>query len=210
MNDYSQWDEFRWEKELRKYENKVSEYFSKLIRNAEFPGIDEPGSFSQEITAGEKNNSPAKNISNWLKGDFDDDDAAGEDEIYEPRRQVCLSGVDALDQLAAEWNIFISEHIPEISGKDAAAVSTAFAKALARVADFSEPAEGCPPALLIALGKRSIVDLEDIVSRLLDFQQHCPFSSEQVKYMLPRISIIREQMTDRLWLIRKQMKPGTI
>ena len=79
----------------------------------------------------------------------------------------------------------------------------AFAKLLARTADFTEPGKFNTPALLTSLGKRAIADLEDLVAGLTDFYSEIsPESYAGVNYFISRLALIRDQLVEKLAEVR--------
>lgn len=201
MKRTSHWDEFQWENEIRRHENSVADFFQDLVYCLDLPIGDLPsgapgsaGAPSDPVTAG-KNDA----MRQWMRehDEFDDD---GD---YDPRRPICFSCVDALDQLAVEWNrVCIANCSPE-SLPVALGIACAFAKLLARAADFTEPDRSCGKPLQITLGKRALADLADLVQRLDAFQQAAAPDEEEIfSYFRLRLGLVRDQLIGKLEELR--------
>ena len=140
MSDYSNWDEFQWETEIRRHEHDVADFFQGLVYCLDLPLDNMPGTWnnsavlSAPVVAGDN---PDPGVQ-WPDECYEDNGCEPERE-YEQRRPSFFSCVDALDQLASEWNQFIVRFENRARQTHALGISCAFAKLLARTADFTEP-----------------------------------------------------------------------
>ena len=121
---------------------------------------------------------------------------------HPPRRSVESATVDELDMLAAEWNILTAFRMSP--GKQAVILGSccAFAKLLARCADFLEPDENCAPALLISTGKRTLHDLSETVEFLTRATAAVPELKQDSERFISRLGEIRERLVARLLSLR--------
>ncbi|MBE6356045.1 MAG: hypothetical protein E7058_02905 [Lentisphaerae bacterium] len=208
MTNYPAWNEKQWENEIRKHESSLAEFFRDLVYCLDLP-IGEMPSVLQNSTADaplDPVTSRSKEaLQQWVNDHESDDDIDSSLE-YEPRRPVCFACVDALDQLAAEWNAFISGITDHRIFVDALGINCAFAKLLARSADFTEPDRDVPIALLITLGKRSLTDLENLVSLINIFEKNSGIDQHNCHYFCKRLALVRDQLIDKL----SELQPGSI
>ncbi len=212
MKHFSHWDEFQWENEIRRHENNVACFFQDLVYcldlpvgDVQFDPLSDPqnGLQNDPVSTGQINA-----LKQWMSDhdEFDDDeneDEAGQLSDAEPRRPVCFSSVDALDALAVQWNQFAAGITEEDIFTFVLGINCAFAKLLARTADFTEPGEDCTVPLLITLGKRAVNDLEDLVDRLKECKNIFP-EYDIFDYLINRLALIRDQLVDRLNILRKE------
>lgn len=191
------WDEFRWEEEIRKDERRISGYFHELGSCLDLPDEEQ---LIYEQLAGRSDVAIAE-TPDPARSTFSDEDDSDTEE-HSPRRSVESATVDELDMLAAEWNILASTGIfrqyqPLILG-----CSCAFAKLLARCADFLEPDADCTQPLLISTGKRTLRDLNETVQFLDRAAQLLPELQPRVERFISRLGEIRERLISRLLSLR--------
>ena len=200
------WDEFQWEQEIRRHESRIARFYQGLVYCIDLPAEEafEELQFGTEtqcdpVSAAAVNN-PA--LQEWIsEHDIDD-----ENENIPERHPRCLAPVDAVDQLCVRWNnIFAStlknELIPQGMG-----IICAFAKLLARVADFTEPEKGCTHSLLLTLGKRSLDDLKNLSVMLENICRRQPSLSPEIAIMLKQLFTVREQLIGALRKLRNPSK----
>ena len=199
MNELPHRSEHQWEKEIRQHEDEVALFFRGLVYSLDLPMDDLPDTFpcaadaSAPVTA-VKNDA----LQQWIL-EHEEDDAEESENDYEPRHPLCFSCVDSLDQLAVEWNIF-SASLPqgELS-RSALGISCAFAKLLARSADFTEPAKYCTIQLLCTLGKLAASDLDDLLCRLDDLEKSMDLRhTDHFNYFRRRLAVAKEQLAAKL------------
>lgn len=203
MPDYPLWNEKQWENEIRRHESSLAEFFRDLVYCLDLPVGDSPAGLQE---AAGMPLDPVTSRSNealqqW-KNDHENEDDSDDAVEYEPRRPVSFACVDALDQLAVEWNTLTMDFDDRQTFAAALGINGAFAKLLARTADFTEPDRDAPAALLITLGRRAMEDLEDLVSRLDDFANSSGIPREKCRYFRSRLALVREQLADHLRELR--------
>ena len=203
MKPLSHWDEFQWENEIRRHESSVADFFQDLVYCLDLPIGDPPpgaagtaGTPSDPVAAGK-----SEAFRQWMR-DHDEEEDEENPPDCEPRRPVCFSCVDSLDQLAVMWNQFCvsrcgSELLPAALG-----ISCAFARLLARTADFTEPGKYCDTGLLITLGKRALSDLSDLLFRLDTLREITASDAEEFHFFRLRLALVRDQLTGKLAELR--------
>ena len=197
---HQHWDEFRWEEEIRRDERRISGYFRELAGCLDLPE-------EEELIYGQLSSQPdlvplPDAGESWRECFGSNDD---EDEEFPERlannRTVESSTVEELDMLCAEWNIFIAVKLPEVFYFRALGCSCAFAKLLARAADFLEPDQDSK-ALQLSLGKRALRDLNETVDLLSGVAECHEFFREKVTMLISRLGEIRERLIFKLDSLR--------
>lgn len=200
MTDFPQWNEIQWKNEIRQHEESVASFFQDLVYCLDLPLDDlageSPGTSgnpSETVTAGAN-----AALKQWIRDHEEEDNEDAAETDYEPRHPVCFSCVDSIDQLAVTWNNFSASLGDKDAVQSALAISCAFAKLLARSADFTEPAKQCTPQLLTTLGKLAVHDLEELAARLDEFASELPEHTGLSAYFLRRLALVREQLIEKL------------
>ncbi len=206
MQEYQHWDEYQWEDEIRRHEELVASFFQDLVYCLDLPAGELPGIWNgeAEMPSDPVSARTSDALRRWISDHEEEEEEDGENSQYmDLRRPVCFSSVDALDQLAANWNSFAIINGNRKNLTAALGINCAFAKLLARTADFTEPEKNTPVALQITLGKRAIFDLEELVDRLKEYRQLISFP-EKVDYFTARLAIIRDQLIAKLSVLRRE------
>lgn len=195
---HQHWDEFRWEEEIRRDERRISGYFHELAACLDLP--DEEQLIYDQLAG--RNDFVMAETPDAVRNIFSEDDDDAEAENHAPRRSVESATVDELDMLAAEWNILISSRSCRAQQNLFLGCSCAFAKLLARCADFLEPDEDCAAPLLRSMGKRTLRDLNETVQFLSCAAEAAPELQEQTAHFISRLGEIRERLVSRLFSLR--------
>ena len=201
------WDEYQWEREIRRHESRVARFFRGLVYCIDLPAEEASADFSagaetpsDPVSARQPAN-PA--LQEWL---MNHDAADGEEENTPPERHpVCFAPVDAVDRMCVQWNTLFASGIRREFTPHAMGIICAFAKLLARVADFTEPGREATPALLVSLGKRSLADLNEVMLMLENFSILQPSLAPEISAISSRLLIVREQLLCRLQELRSAL-----
>ena len=198
---HQHWDEFRWEEEIRRDERRISGYFRELAGCLDLPE-------EEELIYGQLSSQPdlvplPDAGESWREcfGSNDDEDEEFPEHLAN-NRTVESSTVEELDMLCAEWNIFIAVKLPEVFYFRALGCSCAFAKLLARAADFLEPDQDASKALQLSLGKRALRDLNETVDLLSGMAECHEFFREKSAMLISRLGEIRERLISKLDSLR--------
>lgn len=204
MNNWQQWNESQWKNEIRQHEEEVASFFQDLVYCLDLPMDELPPELPDPVETPSDAVAAGKNaaLRQWIRDHEEEDPEEEQDLDYEPRHPVCFSCVDSLDQLAVAWNTFSAGFASREERRFALGISCAFAKLLARTADFTEPAKFCSPQLLTTLGKMAIADLEDLVSRLDQCREMVNADDGQFSYFRSRLALVREQLIEKLKELR--------
>ena len=184
------WNELRWESEIRRDERRINRYFAELASCIDLPGEEDiiAGNIAENsdlVCSGSGIDS--ENMRCWSYLAARDEDC--DEEEYSVRRPE-QTVLDLLDHLAAQWNETYVSLLPDDCICIGLCVSCFYGKLLARMADFADSGADpdCSPGLHITLGKRVISDiqaLEQALQLLPVFSQefedlkekHCHFLS---------------------------------
>lgn len=197
------WDEYQWEREIRRHESRVAGFFRGLVYCIDLPAEEASADFQigaeapSDPVSARTNINPA--LQEWLQNhDSDEDDENTPSE----RHPVCFAPVDAIDKMCVQWNVIFATRVrPELSPL-AMGIICAFAKLLARVADFTESGREFSPALLTTLGKRSLTDLKELSLMLECIAAEEPSLAQDISGIHSRLLIVREQLLNRLRELR--------
>lgn len=162
------WNEFDWEREIRRDELRISRYFQALSHCLDLPGEDEiiyRGLMNQpELIPHNASFLPkANNI--YLEQEED----AMENEEISLAELLHKNGGELLrriDRIAREWNIVFATEVRNTYMEDAIALTCQFGKLLGRVANFVEVDENHDPGLKISLAKRILADINALFAGL--------------------------------------------
>lgn len=160
------WNEFQWEKEIRKDELRINRYFQALRVCLDLPGEEEmifKRLMSQQdlVPTGVE----------WSQQSLSEFYAQHDDEDEEnPPDDFChRAGYDLLRQLdrqAREWNVVFAAGLRGSFLREGLALTCRFGKLLSRFSNFIEIDDPEMRALKISLGKRVLADLNDIFGSL--------------------------------------------
>lgn len=199
------WDEFRWERELRRDERRINLYFAELASCLDLPGEEDiiAGLISEET---EPVASAAGRGSDVLRGwsylaprdeeqDYDDDPV--------PARRPEQAVINQLDSLAARWNMmWVGMLRPEYTPAGLS-IGCAWARLLARMADFADADETADRGLKITLGKRTLADINELAEALRYAADYHKDLRVHVDDLLGSLARIRDRVVTLLCRIRK-------
>ncbi len=193
------WSEFQWENEIRRDERRISCYFQELPGCLDLPGeedmiFDSLASRPDLVPTG----STPEALRGWQhQSDDDEDYDDGPDDSRRPGSDI----VDRIDRLAAEWNVTAATRLRSNLDLPGLGVGCAYAKLLARTADFVGT-EDSECGLKLSLGKRALADLNDLVGMLerIGREQHSLRPWLQVQNEL--FGHVRERLVDQLERVR--------
>lgn len=194
------WNEFQWEHEIRRDERRISCYYRELPACLDLPGEEEM-IFSSLLSRPDlvPTATNPDSLRTW-RGTPEEEDEEFDDE--EPARRPGSETVDQLDHLSAEWNMLAAAQLRADLELPGLGVSCAYAKLLARVADFVDTDENRDRALKLSLGKRSLTDLNDLTGELTRLAgiQHSIRNTLLLHNEL--LGHVREQLIDQLTRLR--------
>ena len=191
------WNEFQWEREIRRDERRISCYFGELVSCLDLPGEEEliGGILGERPDLVPTGGPDVLRRERMFFRDGDDEDDDGAENTAPVRRG---NAVDCLDALAVEWNLAVVSRLRSDAFLPGLGVGCAYAKLLARVADFIDADPASERGLKISLGKRALADLNDLIGglrRLAGFQRSL---GSEINSHIARLGQVREQLLDLL------------
>lgn len=197
INRQNNRSEFDWEREIRRDERRISRYYRELMYCLDLPGeeeiIDEQLSgrcCSDPVPAG-SGGDILRNRRFFDREDDEDDDNAA------PRQYSPL--VSRIDRLAAEWCAVCASVLDDrLFVPGGLGVACAYAKLLARVADFSDADPEKERTLRTSLVKRALADLNELAGALGEISNWQKSLREIAAWHINELSQLRESLTDTL------------
>ena len=195
-----EWNEFRWEREIRRDERRIACYFRELPSCLDLPG-------EEELISGQlaENQNPVPSGATVFRSrrlferqDFDDEDDNGE----LPRRPGSEL-VEALDYLASEWNILMVSRLRADLRELGLGLACAYAKLLSRAADFADADPESALPLKLSLGKRVLTDLSETAGRIDELSDYQHSLAASLAEHRTRLAEVRERTVDLLTALRQ-------
>ena len=196
------WNEFQWEREIRRDERRISCYYRELPECLDLPGEEEM-IFNSLLSRPDlvPTGGAPDSLRSWRPDveEEEDDEPAFDDNSRRPGSELVIQ----LDHLAVEWNTLAVSRLRAGLELPGLGICCAFGKLLARTADFIDTIDPAERALRISLGKRALADLNDLVGALrqLGEQQHS--MAAPLELFIELLSHAREQLLDLLDNARK-------
>lgn len=200
LNHHSErWDEFRWEREMRRDELRISRYFRELPYCIDLPGeeeiiFDELMSDPSLVPSGVSPEEYRRYFSWDADSDAGDDDAG--DETVPGRDEPEPDFTPALDALLTEWNFVAATRFPDEAREYAMAIACLYAKLIGRVNDAAAAPEN-EKALKKCLFKRALKDLNTLCAELVNIHPGLAKSAD-VGHALGTLQTLREKIIDRI------------
>jgi len=197
------WNEFQWEKEIRRDERRISCYFRELPLCLDLPGEEEM-IFNTLLSSPDlvPSGGDPDSLRYWRHpDDYDDDDYDdGEDST---RRRPGAEIIEEIDRLATEWNVTYASLLRSTLKMEGLGIVCAFGKLLARTEDFVETDQDTARGLKISLGKRALADLNDLVGGLKQLRGLQHSLTRQISMNVELLGHVRERLVDLMEQLRK-------
>ncbi len=202
-NHEEHWNEFQWEKEIRRDERRISCYFRELPTCLDLPG-EEDMIFNTLLSSPDlvPTGGNPDSLRYWQRPEEYEEDEEDEAEDSS-RRRPGAEVVDEIDRLATEWNVCCAATLRSTLDLHGLGIVCAFGKLLARAADFVDTDQETARGLKISLGKRTLADLNELVGgleRLRELQQSLKI---EIALTIELLGHIRERLIDLVEQLRK-------
>ncbi len=188
--------EFDWEREIRRDERRISHYYRELMYCLDLPGEEEM--IYEQLSGRCSDPVPAGGVADVLRNRrfFEHDDDNDEDVV--PPRQ-CSEIVNQVDYLSSEWCIACAAQLNDrLLAPGGLGIACAYAKLLARIADFSDADPVSERSLRISLAKRALSDLNDLAGALREISRWQRSIHRISQWHIEQLAQLREQLTDAL------------
>ena len=196
INRQNSRNEFDWEREIRRDERRISRYYRELMYCLDLPGEEEI--INEQLSGRCSDPVPAVNVGDVLRNrrffDHDDDD---DDDNAAPRQYSPL--VTRIDRLATEWCASCASIMDErLFVPGGLGVACAYAKLLARVADFSDADPVREKSLRTSLIKRALTDLNELAGAFDEIGNWQDSLRDVAAWHINELAQLRESLTDAL------------
>ena len=201
-NNGESWNEFQWEKEIRRDERRISCYFRELPGCLDLPGEEEM-IFSTLLSSPDlvPTGGNPDSLRFWQRPDEDDEEY--EDSDDPPRRRPCAEIVEEIDRLATEWNVCCASSLRSNLDLHGLGIVCAYGKLLARTADFVDTEADTARGLKISLGKRALADLNELVGALEQLSTLQRSLATDLALAVELLGHVRERLIDLVEQLRK-------
>ena len=200
------WNEFRWEKEIRRDERRINRYFAELPSCMDLPGEEDIifGQIAESadlVPTGAGNTSEALRCWSYLLPQEEESDAGEEYSNHHPEQAV----INLLDTLACQWNMAYVTTLPVELYAAGLSIACSYAKLLARMADFGDTGAdaNCDKGLHITLGKRTLADINELADALGFMAQNYDMLRELCVSHVARLGEIRDRVITLLGQSKK-------
>jgi hypothetical protein len=198
--DNSNWNEYQWEKEIRRDEKRINHYFQELTSCIDLP--DEEDILMKKIMA-QPDLVPSKpQTDSFTFNDFHEDD---DDEFIFWNSARFKNGGETLSQLeklAMEWNIIYAGRLHPDAERDGMCIVCSFGKLISRYVCAINTDEFS--ALKVSLLKRMMNETNQLVGDLIKISGKQPDLSSRIDEVINMLKSIREKIFDQMVEIREQ------
>jgi hypothetical protein len=195
--DNSNWNEYQWEKEIRRDEKRINRYFHELTHCMDMP--DEEDVIMKKIMAYSDLVPSKPQWDGFDPAEFNDDD---DEFIFWNNARYKNGGEELaqLEKLAMEWNIiFCGQLKPELN-ESGMSIICLFGKLISRYVAALNTDDAC--ALKISLLKRMMNDINELVGSLSGLSAQQTELSQSINDVINHIQSIREKIFDQLTELR--------
>ena len=191
------WDEFRWEQEIRRDERRINCFFRILPLFLDLPGEEEmiSSTIASQRDLMPETAADSNVIAPWSYLQLPEEDEEQEQENVPEGRRPGEHIIESIDTLASQWNIHCAI-TPQLQYA-ALTIGCAYAKLLARCADFFDVADN-NTALKRCLGKRCLCDLLELHNYLELLVQSAPEERQFAGFQQKRLIGLREELSKML------------
>jgi len=195
--DYSSnnqdWNEFRWEKEIRQDEKRIRHYFRILPACLDLPDeedsiinklLSQPDLVSSEVKINNRENS--------LEVFFEGDEEHFDINFLRERRYSDI--YLRLHKISLEWNIIVVRDLRQSLRKSGLVTSCIIGRLLARSIDIIELEETQMPQLKISLLKRILSGINDLLGHLNSFSRQQNTLQAKLDILSQQLHNIREKI----------------
>ena len=204
--DFSKWNEFDWENELRLDDARINAYIKELPRYIDLPREDElllkRMQHNTELVSQNINWDDTPYNAIFDEGQIDEDFFNADDWKERDGADIFL----ALQKLASDWMETYSRSLKKNMLPDGLVVITVFGKITARLADIIDLDREPYNQLKIALAKRVINEFNNIIGIMSALGEKYPEIESKVDEQLSHIQVLREKTVDLIYQLRNKSK----
>ncbi len=195
------WNEFQWEREIRRDERRISCYYRELAACLDLPG-EEDMIFNSLLSRPDlvPTGGNTETLRYWQKDEEDDEEFDEEDFRRRPGSEV----VEEIDRLATEWNVLCASRLRANLDLHGLGIACAYGKLLARAADFVDTDPEEARGLKISLGKRALSDLNELSGGLNKLGKFQPSLRSHLENQIEFLGHVRERLIDLVEPLRQE------
>ena len=201
-NNNQNWNEFRWEKEIRQDEKRIRRYFQILPFCLDLP--DEEDSIINKLMA-QPDLVPSGANSNGAENSLDIffDDEEEHLDIVELKDRRDSDIFLLLHKLSLEWNIILVHDLRRSLRKSGLVTTCTFGKLIARSIDIIELEDAQMPQFKISLLKRLLSGINELLGQINSFSRRQKTLREKLHSFSQQLHYIREKVIYILHETRK-------
>lgn len=213
MDEYSyqhrkNWDEFQWEEEIRRDEQRISCYFRELSGCLDLPGEEELILNNISATSSDPviHNWSGSSDSSWhniWSDDENNEDEEDEDNSPTEEDESDEAVVNMADTLAADWNLFMVSKLRNNLFRSGLGIACAYGKLLSRLMDYREVDSRYRLPLKLSLGKRALGDITHLLKELPELAKRQKSLHSLVEMHFEQLLQIREELLNRMEQLRR-------
>jgi hypothetical protein len=192
-SDSRNWNEFRWEKEIRQDEKRIRHYFRILPSCLDLP--DEEDSIISKLMSQPDlvpSNADISNAENYLEIFFEGDEEHFDLSEIKDRHdsEIYLE----LHKLAVKWNIILIHDLRRSLRRQGIVTTCLFGRVIARSIDVIELEEAQMPEFKISLLKRILRGINDLLGQVNLFSHRQHNLKHQLEIFSHNLHNIREKV----------------
>jgi len=204
MQNTTNWDEFDWERELRKDDERINGYLNELSKF-----IDVPGEEDIILKSLQNHSKPIpQNINLTTDNEFVSENGEDPDMVTftpeEWRKKDNAIIYTIVEKMASQWSIFMASRLVPKNMTQGMRIVCYFGKLLARISDILNIGVTLPTPLRIALCKRVTTTVNELLAELAKISELQNDMDKEIGSHLRRLQIVREKVIDILEKLRQE------
>ena len=196
------WNEFEWEREFRRDENRIHYYFKVLPYFLDLPG-------EEDIILKKMKLNPelVSQNDNWddiapslFYDDYEEDIFLSDDWVQKDTAKLYLQ----LSKLASQWNILFASELKQENLAAGLHITCLYGRALAYAAEMIDADTDEMPAFIICVGKRLHQEINRLAGKMSEMLQPQPELADHISSYVSHLQSLREKLLDLLFQTRRQ------
>ncbi len=194
------WNEFQWEREFRKDENRIHYYFQELPHFIDLPEEEEiilkKMRLNPELVS---QNDSWDDFAPALYGDEQDEDIfISDDWIQKDTAKIYMQ----LAKLATQWNIALAAELSVAVQPLGLHITCLYGRAMAYTAELLNTENEEVTGFTISIGKRLHQEFNRIIGKFGEVMQLQPEMAEQIVSYINHLQSLREKLLDLIFQAR--------
>lgn len=198
------WSEFDWERELRKDDERISSYMNELSKFIDLPGEEEiilkslqnhSKPIPQNINFSSDSEMNFDDIEHFENGVFSNDE-------WRKKENALIYTI--VEKLSSQWALYLASRLVPKNMSQGMRILCYYGKLLARISDIIGIDSELPPALKIALCKRTTTIVNELLGELEKIKEYQNDLNKELYSHSRRLQIVREKTIDLLNKLRTE------